>query len=207
MVPLANQPWTSHWMGRSLHLLNRPTTRSCQSCVSLRRRLAARWLAARCRNRLPRAISLPFREAGGSLQVTIPANQNLAPIGYYILFAMVDDIPSVGVIVRIVPGGTADTPTRDVPKSALAVRVQPNPSVSDSRISWYQEGAGAGRVSVFDVGGRTVFSTTRHDGSGWHVLDWNARGALDRRLAPGVFLVEVRGSSSRSTARFVRMGQ
>jgi hypothetical protein len=53
---------------------------------------------------VPRLLRLPFVQSGNVVQATVPVDSNLAPVGFYILFAMVDDVPSVGRIVRVDPG-------------------------------------------------------------------------------------------------------
>ncbi len=63
-----------------------------------------------------RFLSLSFAQNGPDIQATIPADPVKALAGYYILFAMVDDVPSIGKIVRITP--------------APAPRPSPLPSVS-----------------------------------------------------------------------------
>lgn len=56
-----------------------------------------------------RFLSLPFSQTGGQLSVTAPANANLAPPGYYLMFA-VDDrgVPSVGQWIRLPAAGADD---------------------------------------------------------------------------------------------------
>jgi len=44
---------------------------------------------------------------GANIQAAIPSDPVKALAGYYILFAMVDDIPSIGKIVRITPAPAA----------------------------------------------------------------------------------------------------
>ena len=57
-----------------------------------------------------RYLSLNFTQSGSQVQATLPNDPVRALPGQYLLFALVDDIPSVGKIVRIVPGGTPNTP-------------------------------------------------------------------------------------------------
>jgi hypothetical protein len=63
-----------------------------------------------------RFLYLDFTQTGQEVQASIPSDPVKALAGYYILFAMVDDIPSAGKIVRITP--------------APAPRPSPLPSVS-----------------------------------------------------------------------------
>ncbi len=51
---------------------------------------------------IPRHICLPVQQNGTTITTELPANPNIAMLGHYMLFAMVDDIPSVGRIVKIV---------------------------------------------------------------------------------------------------------
>jgi hypothetical protein len=50
---------------------------------------------------VPRLVRVPFTIADDAVTATIPIEAARAPIGYYILFLMVDDIPSEGVVVRV----------------------------------------------------------------------------------------------------------
>ncbi|MFY9345007.1 MAG: galactose oxidase-like domain-containing protein [Planctomycetota bacterium] len=52
---------------------------------------------------VPRRLVLPVQQTGSQVTVTLPANANVLPLGHYLLFAMVDDIPSVARIVRVQP--------------------------------------------------------------------------------------------------------
>lgn len=50
---------------------------------------------------IPRRIVLPIRQNGSDVTLTIPKDSYLAPSGHYMLFAMVDDIPSVAVMIQV----------------------------------------------------------------------------------------------------------
>ena len=50
-----------------------------------------------------RPIELPFMQNGTRVTVTIPREPEAAPLGHYMLFVMVDDIPSAATIVKIEP--------------------------------------------------------------------------------------------------------
>jgi hypothetical protein len=59
-----------------------------------------------------RHVSLPFRQDGNRLEVEVPADPVLVPAAHYIMFLMVDDIPSEGRIVRVEPAAVEpETPT------------------------------------------------------------------------------------------------
>ena len=50
-----------------------------------------------------RFLELEFTQDGAEVTARVPDEPNLAVYGYYTLLAMVDDIPSIGQMVRIGP--------------------------------------------------------------------------------------------------------
>jgi hypothetical protein len=52
---------------------------------------------------IPRRLVLPVIQKGSRASVALPSDPNLLPLGWYMVFGLVDDIPSVGLIVRIDP--------------------------------------------------------------------------------------------------------
>jgi len=50
-----------------------------------------------------RFLNLDFQQTGGDIVATVPTSAIKAVPGFYMLFAMVDDIPSIGRMVRITP--------------------------------------------------------------------------------------------------------
>ncbi len=64
---------------------------------------------------IPRRLALTPEQAGSTVTVTVPTDPNVIPLGYYMVFAMVDDIPSEARIVEVVetqglPVGACCTP-------------------------------------------------------------------------------------------------
>ena len=52
---------------------------------------------------IPRRLVLPVSQSGTLAEVSMPLDPNLAPLGWYMLFGMVDDIPSEAIILRLDP--------------------------------------------------------------------------------------------------------
>jgi hypothetical protein len=50
---------------------------------------------------VPRRLVLPVTQQGATARITLPTDPNVLPLGTYMLFAMVDDIPSVAKIVWV----------------------------------------------------------------------------------------------------------
>jgi len=80
---------------------------------------------------VPRRLALAFTQIGGRLQATVPASPLAAPEGYYLLFVMVDDVPSEGRLVRLGPAAAA--PPSDQIGGALTVEAAVNGAVLDWR--------------------------------------------------------------------------
>lgn len=51
---------------------------------------------------IPRRLELPVTQVGQTASFTLPTDESVLPLGQYLLFAMVDDLPSVGEIVTVV---------------------------------------------------------------------------------------------------------
>lgn len=51
---------------------------------------------------IPRRIVLPVQQRGLNVTLNLPSDPNVLPLGHYMLFAMIDDIPSVARIVSVV---------------------------------------------------------------------------------------------------------
>lgn len=50
---------------------------------------------------VPRRLVLPVVQSGAAVTCLLPADPDRLPVGHYLLFAMVDDVPSVAVVVRV----------------------------------------------------------------------------------------------------------
>lgn len=69
---------------------------------------------------VPRRLELTVQQSGAEACVTLPTNANVIPAGHYMLFAMVDDIPSIAKLVRVglesfVPGDFDGSGRVDLP--------------------------------------------------------------------------------------------
>ena len=52
---------------------------------------------------VPRRLELPVTQVGARASFVLPTDPGILPLGWYLLFGMVDDIPSVGLTLRIDP--------------------------------------------------------------------------------------------------------
>lgn len=153
---------------------------------------------------VPRVLSLPFEQSGGLVTATVPTDPNRALVGHYILFAMVDDIPSSGVIVHVGPPA-AGLP-EDAPPRSLVARGSPNPFSNRVLIEWYRPRSGPTGLALFDVQGRRIgripASGTRE---GWQQSAWDGRDSSGREVPAGVYCVKVEGQSDVVVTKIVRL--
>jgi hypothetical protein len=62
-----------------------------------------------------RLVRLPFTQTGGTLSVQVPDDSLRLPAAHYLLFVLVDDIPSAGRVVRVTPAPDLATATPPPP--------------------------------------------------------------------------------------------
>lgn len=81
-----------------------------------------------------RFLELDFIQSGNNvINAIIPTDSIAAMAGYYMLFAMVDDIPSVAEIIKIEKGQIITSNTNlEVQNS---IKVYPNPTLNEIRLS------------------------------------------------------------------------
>jgi fibronectin type 3 domain-containing protein len=93
-----------------------------------------------------RALSLSFTQTSGGLNVRLPANGNLAPPGYYMLFVVNGNgVPSVASMVRL-PAPSEDTIAPTAPTNLVATG-----GVGQANLSWTAatDNVGVARYDVY----------------------------------------------------------
>jgi hypothetical protein len=93
------------------------------------------------------------------------------------------------------------------PREVRLLANRPNPFASETDVLYETAREGAVRIAIFDVGGRRV--ATLVDGTrpaGRHSARWDGRDAAGRRVANGVYVVELRagGIVARRTLTLLR---
>ncbi len=154
---------------------------------------------------LPLIVPLSFSQLGSTVTATIPADFNLAPAGYYMLFGLVDGIPSKAVVISLTDSATVSVPL-DPPSVAFTGWVGPNPFTASVRFRWFQAQSGRVTLSVHDLSGRQVIQRAADSGAGWHDFDWDGRGGSGKPLPCGVYFLRMALGSSAWTSRLVRLG-
>ena len=135
---------------------------------------------------VPRILALPFIQKDSTVEATMPDDPVMAPVGTYILFALVDDIPSEGIVVAVGAQGTSSVD--DAPPVKVIIQVAPNPFRHSALISWYQVTPGPAHLGIYDVKGRLVAERElSHAGLGWRRLQWDGTNGNGRLASSGVY--------------------
>ncbi len=105
-----------------------------------------------------RYLNLDFIQSGSQVQAYLPMDSLQLMPGWYMLFGMVDDIPSTGEIIKIEPGLLQTSVDQYDPNRMAVVQVYPNPSpelvtLSASGLPTDQELS----LEIFDMNGNRVF--------------------------------------------------
>jgi len=80
----------------------------------------------------------------------------------------------------------------------------PNPTSGATVVSFGIETAGAVELAVYDVAGRQVRALAHETlNSGMHVRDWDGRDGQGRRVAAGMYLVQLTAAEKVLTQKLV----
>ena len=101
-----------------------------------------------------RFLELPFTQNNGSVTATLPADSLLLHSGFYMLFVMVDDIPSVAQLIHVV--NTISTGINQNAASLNVVDIYPNPFTGVVRL---QSSSPITKISVTDITGKEYINS------------------------------------------------
>lgn len=155
---------------------------------------------------LPLIVPLTFIQQGQTVTATIPANVNFAPAGHYMLFALVDGIPSKSIVINVKDSVTVSVPPQR-PSTEFIGSVSPNPFTTSVQFRWFQPQSGRVALSIHDLSGRRVIDRPMTTGVGWHDFEWDGRSDSGKRLAAGVYFLRLNMGSRFWTSRIVSLGR
>jgi hypothetical protein len=138
---------------------------------------------------VPRQLVLPPTQVGSTVTVALPTDPDVLPLGHYLLFALVDDIPSEGVVIRIDESVTAGTPDPPV-TGHLRLTFRPNPSRGTAVVQIHLDRPDRLEVELFAIDGtrvRTLLPPRTRQGL--ISVGWDGRDASGRRVAAGTYFV------------------
>lgn len=140
-----------------------------------------------------RYIELEFEQSGDSVIARLPTDRNILPVGYYMLFAMVDDIPSVGRIVRVDMAASGGTRSEDQGR-ARNIHVYPNPMQDVATLEFLLPQRASATLRVLNLVGREVaiFEMGERE-AGMYQERWDGSD-----LSNGIYFCELRVGAAKS---------
>ena len=155
-------------------------------------------------NNSQRHVPLAFTHPSSTqLQAVAPANGNLAPPGYYMLFVLNQrGVPSEAHMMRI-GVALADVAPSAAPRT-LTVRAVPNPVVEGTAIHYTLPRAAEVRTVLVDVSGRVV-RELEHGArtAGTHTVAWDGRDHDGVRVQSGRYWCVVRAGDDEQRGSLV----
>ncbi|MCH7761950.1 DUF1929 domain-containing protein, partial [candidate division TA06 bacterium] len=165
---------------------------------------------------IPRLLRLPFTQTGTQVTATVPADPDSALLGWYIFFAMVDDIPSEGVIVRVLestPG--VDEEIYANPFGFYLYQNSPNPfhstttiryilpAVSNQQSAFSRKGIVQVHLAVYDITGRLVVTlVNKSQESGVYQVQWDSR-IPESGVPSGIYFYRLKAGDLSATRKIV----
>ncbi|MCI0615114.1 DUF1929 domain-containing protein, partial [bacterium] len=126
---------------------------------------------------IARYLELNFTQRGQQITAQIPSDPVQVPLGFYILFVMVDDIPSIGRIIKIAPApptGVHASP-ENLPAQPVLYQNYPNPFNPTPSIEFFLPQSDFVTLKVFNVAGEEVaILIAEKRNAGRHQVEWNA---------------------------------
>ena len=146
---------------------------------------------------IARFLELPFTQKGDTIHVKLPSDKVELPIGFYILFAMTDDIPSVGKIVHISPAIIAGVPLQHIEENlSLQLYNFPNPFQQKTTVRFFLPEHGIAEMSLYSILGEKLRTYNLGECS----RAWNTMPLDESNLPAGIYSLKLRvGNAIAST--------
>ncbi len=137
---------------------------------------------------IARFLELPFIQNGDTIHVKLPSDNVELPVGFYILFAMTDDIPAVGKIVHISPAIVNGLPLQNSGDNLhLQLYNYPNPFQSKTNIRFFLPSVERAEMTLYSVLGEKLRSYSLGEGS----MGWITMSIDEPNLPPGVYSLKL----------------
>lgn len=160
-------------------------------------------------NQEQRYVPLSFSPGGpGVLQVSAPANANLAPPGYYLLFIVdTQGVPAVARWVHLGQEGLAAAGGGGAEARAW-VHWSANPAAGSPTVTFEVGAAGRVVLDIFDLQGRRVRRLVDIDRPlGLATETWDRADDAGRPVRAGVYFYRLTAGDRRATGRIVLVGR
>ncbi len=136
-----------------------------------------------------RYLSLNFTQTGNHITATLPSDSITLPPGIYMLFVMVDDIPSVAEILQI--QSTTVTSVNQITNGNQQLQIFPNPT-SDFITLNFPNKANNSQLEIFNTFGETILKTQNK----------NTIDVSD--FANGIYFISVKTGNNWYSQKFIK---
>ncbi len=140
-----------------------------------------------------RYLDLEFSQSGNQVTAVLPVDSLHLMPGWYMLFGMVDDIPSFGKIIHIEQGLPVISSTKEIAGDLFQTRVFPNPSEGSFEIELKNLVYGQVlKLEIVDISGKLL----------WHEQliasgsQMNHEVTIPGKTPPGVLLLKISGNNT-----------
>lgn len=139
---------------------------------------------------IARFLELPFTQSGDTIHAVLPKDNVELPIGYYILFAMTDDVPSVGKILHITPSNPgAVSFDGDLNKQISAF---PNPFHNATTVRFFLPNQEKLNCELYSILGEKIRSYSSKE----YIAGWNSFSIDEPALISGLHTLILSGENS-----------
>ena len=128
-----------------------------------------------------RFLELSFSQNGNNLSVQLPADSVELPEGYYMLFVMVDDVPSIAEMLKVEEDGTVGINEWNTGRSQM-LKVFPNPSAGQVQLEIPESVSTGALLRIIDLDGRLWLKKEIANTEDHYALDLSA-------LPAGVYVI------------------
>jgi hypothetical protein len=141
-----------------------------------------------------RYLSLNFVQNGLQVQATVPNDPVKALQGWYLLFAMVDDIPSEGRVVRILPNRSVsvESTSLTLPSNYDLQQNYPNPFNPQTRISFTVRQDHWVSLKIYNQQGQWVRTLVNEKKlAGEYTISWDGKDDRGFQLPSGIYIYQL----------------
>ena len=142
-----------------------------------------------------RFLELSFSQNGNNLNVQLPADSVELPEGFYMLFVMVDDVPSIAEILKIEEDGTVGINRWNSGRNQI-LKVFPNPTAGQVKLELPESASTGALLRIMDLDSRLCLKKVIANTEGQCVLDLSA-------LPAGVYFVALDANGRRWNSKII----